>query len=105
MNQFQLELFEDAANHKACQLCQKPLSKQKHANRRTKLFGLCFSCLQDFEQSDAMNVETFLKSANRCAQRAKRDRHRERRRHRRESWLRQEQLEILERIGLKGILR
>lgn len=97
MNQFQRELFHDAANHKACQLCQKPLSKQQHANRRTKLFGLCFACLQDFERSEAFSVESFLKSANRCAQRAKRDRHRERRRQRRESWLRQELQEIQER--------
>lgn len=97
MSQFQRDLFPDAGNHKDCQLCRKPLSKQQHANRRTKLFGLCFACLQDFERSEAFCVESFFKSANRCSQAAKRDRHRERRRQRRESWLRQEQQEIQER--------
>ncbi len=60
------ELFPDSGVHARCQLCKAPLSNQKHANRRTKLFGLCFVCISEFENGPSYQVDTFLKNANRC---------------------------------------
>jgi len=81
--QIQLELIPDTGCHQRCQLCQQPLSRQKHANQKTKLYGLCFVCLAEYEAAAAWSVETFLKKTNRCHVIQKRNRHRDNRINRR----------------------
>ena len=81
--QLQRELFPDAGSWKRCQCCQQLLSRQKHANHRTKLFGLCFLCIDDFEKSDHFSAEAFVKSSNRMQQQTRRDLLRKKRRARR----------------------
>lgn len=81
MSQLQLELFHDCGSHKVCRLCLSPLSKQSHRNRRTKMYGLCYLCLHDFEVAGTWNPDTFIKSANRRTQLAKRSARHQRRIH------------------------
>jgi hypothetical protein len=95
------ELFADAGSFTRCQCCNQRLSTQSHANHRTKLFGLCFVCLAEFDRSEAFVVETFLKSANRCKQMNRRKKITESRRRRLQAWIRQEHAEIQERLTRK----
>ena len=88
------ELFADSGTFRRCQLCDCKLSTQQHCNQKTKLFGLCFLCLQDFERCGLASVDTFLKSSNRCRQIDRRRKVSESRRLRTQAWLRQEHAEI-----------
>lgn len=92
------ELFADSGSFTRCQCCSQPLSRQKHANHRTKLFGLCFVCLAEFERSDALSVDCFLKSANRCKQMNRRNKITESRKRRMRAWFQQDQKDIQQRL-------
>lgn len=95
------ELFPDAGTFTRCHCCQGKLSVQRHANQRTRLFGLCFVCLAEFDRSEAYCVDTFLKGVNRCRQKNKRNRLAENRRRRLAAWRNQEVAEIRQRVNLK----
>ncbi|MCA9013277.1 MAG: hypothetical protein KDB01_26190 [Planctomycetaceae bacterium] len=59
MPAFQRELFDAGLRHHRCRRCRRKLHVDKHRQYRTRLAGLCWKCLLQFEKFNGWDVDAF----------------------------------------------
>lgn len=57
----QLEFFDPFIRQSRCRCCQRKLHPDQKRRYRTRIAGLCFVCLREFEKFDGWSIEEFLK--------------------------------------------
>ena len=60
MKSVQEELFDGFVRQRRCLCCHRRLHADPANRYRTRLMGLCFECLRDFERAGTWSVERFL---------------------------------------------
>lgn len=56
----QQELFDAFLRHDSCRKCQRRLHTDKRQQYRTRVAGLCFGCLAEWERWPGWSVDKFI---------------------------------------------
>lgn len=56
----QKELFDGFVRHTECRRCGRTLHSDKRRQYRTRVAGLCFRCLADFNAANTYDVDRFI---------------------------------------------
>ncbi len=58
----QKELFDGFLRLRKCRKCQRKLHVDPNDNYKTRLAGLCYACVREFEKSPHWDVDKFIES-------------------------------------------